>query len=70
MRQGGARGADDAGRLGNLAFHLAVIERWQQLALREIAGAPEHDIVKRFDGNDLAAHGIISILFRSGPHII
>ncbi len=58
MGKARARCADDPRRFRELTFHLTVIKCRQQLALRKIAGAPEHHIVKRFDGNDLAAHGM------------
>ena len=51
-----ARSADDAGRLGKLVVALAVIERRQQLALGEVAGAAENDEVKRIDWDDLTCH--------------
>ena len=50
-------GADNARRLGQLSGDLPVIQRRQQLALGEIAGAAEDDVIERFDRNDLAAHG-------------
>ena len=52
----GARRADDARRLGELAGALALVERRQQLALGKVAGAAEDDEVERFDGDDLAGH--------------
>ena len=64
------RGADDAGRLGQLAGKLAVVERRQELAFRKVAGASEHDIVKRLDGDDLAAHSGFSQSKTLDPHVI
>ncbi len=53
----GARCADDSGRFGKLAGALAVVERRQELALGEVAGAAKNDEIERFDGDDLAGHG-------------
>jgi hypothetical protein len=60
-----ARRADDASRFRKLMIALAVVERRQKLALRQIAGTTEYDEVERVDGNDLACHGL-SVLTRAG----
>ena len=40
----------------NWLVALALVERRQQLALGEVAGAAEDDEVEWIDGNDLAGH--------------
>ena len=40
---------------------LAMVERGQKLAFRQIAGAAENDEVERIDGNDLAGHGLSAL---------
>src|SRR5699024_7174668 len=52
----GARGADDARRLGELPRLLPIIEGRQQFALGEVAGAAEDDEIEWLDGNDLAGY--------------
>ncbi len=55
-----ARSADNAGRLAELTFDLAMIKGRKELALGKVAAAAEDDIIKRFNGNDLAAHEVFS----------
>ena len=47
--------------LVELMIALAIVERRQQLAFRQIAGAAENDEVERVDRNDLACH-VLSVL--------
>ncbi len=58
VRHFGARRANNPGRIGQLARELAVKERGKEFAFREVPGAAEDNVVKRIDGNDLAAHGV------------
>ena len=53
-----AGGADDAGLVDDLSADLAVIERRQQFAFGEVAGASEDDVIEGIDGNDLSGHGV------------
>ena len=55
----GSRRTDDAGRFGELARDLALIQCRQELALGQVAGRAEGDEVERLDGNDLARHGFV-----------
>ncbi|BCG97002.1 hypothetical protein MesoLj131a_58660 [Mesorhizobium sp. 131-2-1] len=49
---------------------LAVVERGQKLAFRQVAGAAENDEVERIDGDDLAGHGLSALTPRSGARLI
>jgi len=51
-----ARGTNDTGRFRQLTRELAMEQGRQKLPLGQVAGAAEDDIVKGFNGDDLAAH--------------
>jgi hypothetical protein len=56
MREIAAGSADDTGWFRKLTLHLTVVKGRQELALCEVAGSAEHDAIKGFDWDDLAAH--------------
>ena len=65
-----ARRSDDPRRFGKLVVALAMIERRQELAFRQIAGTAENDEVERVDGNDLAGHGLSALTPLTGARLI
>ena len=44
-----------------LSVLIAIVERGQQLAQREVAGAAEHHEVERVHGDDPDGHGWLSL---------
>jgi hypothetical protein len=51
-----ARDADDAGRFGELLAFLPIHQRRVELAVGEIACAPEDDEIERFNFHDACGH--------------
>ena len=47
---------DDQAVRRQLAIEVPIVQRWQQLAVRQVAGAAEHHEIERADRDDLCRH--------------